>query len=519
MSYLFIFACAVLGCGIVVCLIPFILKAFPQAETAGYSLQAHHTHRAPIPRFGGLALAVAFVGIFVFSEFFSPVEFAGPSERFVVLFGPLAMFFLGFWDDLKPLGAKIKLAGQILIAGGVWCSGIGIQCFQVPFLGKIISLDGAGGIITVAWLVSMTNLINLIDGVDGLAGGISLMLMGLLAFMGHQTGAMVALAAGMAGAILGFLRFNFPPARIYLGDGGAYLLGFQVGLFAILNSHKGTVAAALVAPLFVLALPIVDTILAILRRGLRGLPVFRPDRRHLHHHMLGMGFSRRKVVLSFYVVTLIFLVLGLAAFLSHGGLVPVLLGIGATLLLACAGKLNFSREWFSVGRVVGNSWGMRREVQYALSLTWWLILEGDRHASVEELWPDLVFAARRLGFTSVRLTSADGSLNWQQPESSQPSRSRSHELLGGHFGILELKAPCHAKARPADHCFRLGDNAQLFDILGEVLADGWVQAVKRCKHRIPAHLEFDARVIAQEHPPKPQPAMPFVTTAEPLLRN
>src|SRR5256885_16682486 len=112
-----------------------------------------------------------------------------------------------------------------------------------------------------------------------------------------------------------------------MGDGGAYFLGFQLGLFAIAGSQKGTIMAALVAPLFVLALPILDTALAILRRGLRGLPIFRPDRRHIHHRLIDMGLSRRKVVLSIYAITLLFLGMGFAAFWSRGQLVPVLFGI------------------------------------------------------------------------------------------------------------------------------------------------------------------------------------------------
>ena len=144
--------------------------------------------------------------------------------------------------------------------------------------------------------------------------------------------------------MIGFLCFNFPPARIYLGDSGAYFLGFQIGLLAILNSHKGTVFAALVAPLFVLALPILDTMLAILRRGLRGLPIFRPDRRHLHHHLLEMGLSGRKVLLGFYAVTLVFLAMGFAAYWSRGNLIPVLLGIGALHPAAVRGQAEFQPE-------------------------------------------------------------------------------------------------------------------------------------------------------------------------------
>src|SRR5205809_1102673 len=316
-------------------------------------------------------------------------------DAFVWLVGVacLAMFGLGLWDDLRPIVAKRKLLGQVLIASIVCCFGIGIMSFKIPFSGQIISLGSWGVLLTILWLVSMTNLINLIDGVDGLAGGICLMLMALLAYVGHQNGNFELLASGMAGALLGFLWFNFPPARIYLGDGGAYFLGFQIGLLALLSSHKGTVAAALVAPLFVLALPIVDMLLVIMRRGLRGLPLFRPDRQHIHHRLLAMGFSRKKAVLSIYALTLVFLLMGFLAFVSEGQLIPGLLGITALILLLCAGKLTFSREWFAVGRVLGNSLEMRQEIQYALSLTNWLGLEGVRHGSLETLWPHLVFVA------------------------------------------------------------------------------------------------------------------------------
>src|SRR5262249_24051207 len=179
-------------------------------------------------------------------------------EQLVVLGTSLAMFGLGLRDDLKPLGAKRKLLGQVLIAVVVCCFGIGITNFKIPFSGEIVSLGSWGVLLTILWLVGMTNLINLIDGVDGLAGGISLMLMALLAYVGHQNGVFDLLARGMAGALLPSLGSNFPPARIYLGDSGAYFLGFQIGLLALVSSHKGTVVAALVTPLFVLALPIVD---------------------------------------------------------------------------------------------------------------------------------------------------------------------------------------------------------------------------------------------------------------------
>ena len=146
----------------------------------------------------------------------------------------------------------------------------------------------------------MTNLVNLIDGIDGLAAGICLMLTVLLMDPQASGTAIPLMVCGVAGSLLGFLVFNFPPAKIYMGDGGAYFLGFPIGELTISNSHKGTVAAALVAPLFVLALPILDVSLAIMRRGLKGLPLFRADRRHIHHRLLEMGLSRRRAVIAMY---------------------------------------------------------------------------------------------------------------------------------------------------------------------------------------------------------------------------
>jgi UDP-GlcNAc:undecaprenyl-phosphate GlcNAc-1-phosphate transferase len=504
MSYWPIISCSLLGMGIVFLVVPLVLKAALVTNLLQRGQDLHHTHQKPIPRLGGLALAAAFIGIEIFIAVIYPEQRAKTPGRSVVLISSLAMFALGFRDDLKPLGAKKKLLGQILIAVVVCAFGIGIQRFKVPFTATVIDLGGWGVLITVLWLVGMTNLINLIDGADGLAGGICLMLMALLAYVGHQSGSFELLVSGMAGALLGFLWFNFPPARIYLGDGGAYFLGFQIGLFAILSSHKGTVFAALAAPLFVLALPIVDTALAILRRGLRGLPIFRPDRSHIHHHLLDMGHSRRKVVLYFYAVTLIFLAMGFAAFWSRGHLIPVLLGLATLILLLCAGKLHFSRHWFAVGRVVGNSLEMRQEIHYALTLMRWLELEGSRRNSAEALWSDLVFAAQRLGYSSVKLTLADGQRVWEQANARQPARSVVEVLQGGRFGTLELKAP-HSVAevdpaqRPKDcessFCPCVSD-ARVFEIVSELLAEGWIKAAAKLTNGDLALLRFDTKSSA-----------------------
>ena len=511
MSYWIMLFPALLGMGIVSLGVPLILKAARVVNLPSRVRDFHHGHGPPVPRLGGLVLMAAYLGIDLFRVIYHHGDSAAMTESWVVAASSLAMFGLGFWDDLKPLGAKRKLVGQVVIAAAVCLLGIGIERFRIPFTGKIIGLDGWGIVITVSWLVGMTNLINLIDGVDGLAGGICLMPMALLAYVGHQSGSFELLASGMAGALLAFLWFNFPPARIYLGDGGAYFLGFQIGLLAILSSHKGTVFAALVAPLFVLALPILDMTLAIVRRGLRGLPIFRPDRKHIHHHLLAMGLSRRRAVLSLYAVTLIFLAMGFAAFASGGQLIPLLLGIAIIIVLICAGKLRFSREWFAVGRIVGNSLGMRREVHYTLALTRWLVLEGDRCVSVAELWPNLVFAAQRLGFNYISLTLADGQRVWEHTNKCELCHSVRHELQGGRFGILELKAPActsddtdsapdrswsQACERPFCPCV---SEEKVFGIVSDLLAEGWAKAAMKSNAGEQTPFRFDRTVASQRN--------------------
>ena len=466
-----------LGLGTVFILVPAVIGYCRRSTLAHRGGDLHHTHKAAVPRLGGIALAGAFALVQVFIIVFFP-EQTNSHDRMVLLGSSLAMFGLGLWDDIKPLGARKKLLGQLVIASSVCAFGIGITAFKLPWSGQIIELGSWGAVLTVIWLVSMTNLINLIDGVDGLASGICLMLMALLAYVSNQNSGFELIAAGMAGALFAFLWFNFPPARIYLGDGGAYFLGFQIGFLSLVASHKGTVVAALVAPLFVLALPIVDTLLAILRRGLRGLPIFRPDRKHIHHRLLEMGFSRRKAVLSIYGITVVFLVMGFLVFVSRGELTPTLLGITVLILLLCAGKLNFSREWFAVGRVLGNSLEMRQEIQYALSLTHWLRLEGARKNSIEALWPDLVFIVQRLGFTSISLTLADGPRTWKNPEPVEHTQHWRQSLRSGQAGLLELRAPViHELEGKSSNLISISD-PKLFDILCELVAEGWLKATR-----------------------------------------
>jgi len=505
MNWLFNIIICLMGLIVSGCLVQIILQYSDQWIPAGRIQDFHHSREKPVPRYGGIVLAGPFLLVFLLIAF-GCTRVSLRHDQTIVVAGAMAMFLLGLTDDFRPLGAKRKLLVQLLIATAVYSFGLSIQTFMVPFKGTVIHLGLWSLPITVFWLVAITNIINLVDGVDGLAGGICLMLLVLLVFVGGATSSLQLICYGLIGALLGFLWFNFPPARIYMGDGGAYFLGFFIAATTIVNSQKGTITAALAAPMFGLALPILDTSFAILRRGLRGLPIFRPDRRHIHHHLLRMGLSRRKVVLWLYGFTLIFLILGFVAFLLRGQWIPILVGLGALVVLVVAGKLNFSREWFAVGRVLSNSLSMRADIQYALTQTRWLLLESRRSHSVESLWEDLVFIGQKLGFTCIQLKLEDNTRVWVKPNNCANFYQASYPIHVADSGDLKLKGclcfhkDCHfdygtcANGR-CQYSSLSAHDKKVFEIMGEILTESWEQCLKTWTHinRLPAR--FDSRRI------------------------
>jgi UDP-GlcNAc:undecaprenyl-phosphate GlcNAc-1-phosphate transferase len=318
----------------------------------------------------------------------------------------------------------------------------------------------------------------------------------------------------MAGALFAFLRFNFPPARIYMGDGGAYFLGFLIGLLTIASSHKGTVVAALIAPLFVLALPILDTSLAILRRGLRGLPLFRADRRHIHHRLLESGLSRRNVVLGVYAFTAFFLGLGFLAFWGRGQYLPLILGGAVLAVLLTAGRLNFSREWFAVGRVLGNSLNTRAKIQYAVAQTRWLAMEGTRCQTIGNLCEDTGFIARKLGYDNMHIRLEDDERTWRiTPVNGNDLCLFRHKLPGHRCCFIELGV---SSLKTEDVTTPAGTGAFVlrdYSILSELLAEGWAKAIVAWEKQNQLPVRFGARLTpAPEKQPEKIPALQTATT-------
>ena len=494
---------AALGLGVTVLLIPFLRRQTIENRWGRRGHQFHQTHHHPISRLGGLALGGAFVVVAATVFLVTEARNERMYTQCVIIGGALAMFGMGLWDDLRPLGAKKKLLAQIVIAGLVYALGLRVEIVSNPF-GGVWHLGPLSAGLTVLWLVAFTNLINLIDGMDGLAGGISLLLMLLLIYVGYQTGSYPLLASGVAGSLVGFLCFNFPPAKIYLGDGGAYFLGFLIGELTIASSHKGTVVTALIAPLFVLALPILDVSLAIVRRGLKGLPIFRADKGHIHHRLIEMGLSRRRALLGMYCFTVFFLLLALMAFRTRVEMLPVLAGAGMLVVLIVMARMNFSRRWFNLGNILGQSLRMREDVAYAMSVSRWLALEGGRVQSTEELWSVLRFAAKRLGFSEVRLELEDGVRCWRCEDPDRPYRGYQFSRFDFRkegAGLIELRARKLSKSDWEKHCGaprqerRRGDcldDEKTFQLVGELLAESWHKANLQNRERTRKSLRFAA---------------------------
>jgi UDP-GlcNAc:undecaprenyl-phosphate GlcNAc-1-phosphate transferase len=456
-----------LSCG---ALIPLMLRWAGGDRSMGRRRDFHHLHARPIVRLGGIPLVVAFLLVAAAVAVMTPLSVSGAHTLAVIVAGALIMFGLGLWDDLHELGPQFKLVIQVVIACGVDIAGIRIDVLKSPFSGVEYSLGMLSPFATILWLVTLTNLINLIDGIDGLAAGIGLMLMCLLANqgMGADAGFSMLLSLGVAGALLGFLRFNYPPAKIHMGDGGAYFLGFLIGTLSIVNSNKGTVVAALLAPAFALALPIADGALAVLRRVARGLSVFRPDQKHIHHQLLKLGFSRQRTVLILYTISLLCLFLAFEVFWQQGRLLPLLAGL-LFLIFAMAGHIcGFTKEWSSLVVQLGNSWSVRKETRYALALRRCLELEAERYHSVSELWEDYQFLTRKLGFARVRLIRTGDGIDWQAEGLDDRASGMQYIVHQIHDGsAIEFAADPAALLEP------------LFNLLADLAAETWDKALRR----------------------------------------
>jgi len=262
-------------------------------------------HTRPIPRLGGVAIVAGFYVALVLDSLVN--EFAGEAMRqdlslaIGVGGGGLAIAALGVYDDLRGASARVKLTVQCAVALVMYWLGFRIDEITNPW-GGLVELGWLGLPITVLWIAGIVNAVNLIDGLDGLAGGVAFFAVITTFVTAYQQAdhLMLVSAAAMAGAVLGFLRYNFNPATVFMGDTGSMFIGFVLAVTSIHTHLKSPATLAIAVPLLALGVPLADTLLAMGRRALSGAPLFTADRGHIHHRLLDRGLNHRQAVLVLY---------------------------------------------------------------------------------------------------------------------------------------------------------------------------------------------------------------------------
>lgn len=291
-------------------------------------------HTKPMPRLGGLGIYFGFLlGYMLFGQHSETMN--------SILIGSFIIVLTGVVDDIKPLKASHKFIGQLIAALVVVFYG-NIILKDVSAFGIYINFDILAYPLTIIFILGCINCMNLIDGLDGLAGGISsiyFLTIGIIATINGSVGLDFILTFVMLGSTLGFLVHNFYPARIFMGDSGSMFLGFIIAVIALLG-FKNVTMTSLIIPLLILAIPILDTLFAIIRRVLKGESISTPDRFHIHHQFLNRNFSQRATVLIIYFVNLLFSAASIVYVLKDRVLGYIIYGILLIIVIVFVVKTN-----------------------------------------------------------------------------------------------------------------------------------------------------------------------------------
>jgi len=348
-------------------LVPFIsrfAKRYRLVDAPGL----RKVHQSPIPRIGGIAFLVPTLAL-VLPLFFLDNEIGRSFREAKVEFGVLLaaatlMFVVGFIDDLRSVPGYIKLLCLIFASLAVCASGATLRSFSVGNWFEI-QTGLAAWPLTVLWITAITVCMNFVDGLDGLAAGIAAMVcgtIGLLAFLTDQA-AMVVLMLALLGSVVGFLFFNFYPAKIFMGDGGSMFLGFMIGASSIVCQTKTSTVVGLALPFLVLGVPIFDTGFTMFRRRvLERRSMFAPDRKHLHHLLLDLGLCQRTVAIVIYAMTAINTSIGVFMLTAGGGQAAALLAAGLLSLL-CLFMCVHSSLHYRILATLKRNWALARETK------------------------------------------------------------------------------------------------------------------------------------------------------------
>ena len=310
-------------------------------------------HRGAIPRIGGIGISLGtLLPIFLLCFFVhSGVEIKTTNNMMLYFGGGLAISLLGLVDDIKGVNAKIKLLFQIVIAFFATQHGELIESLPMPW-GRL-ELGVFGYVLTIFWIIGIINAFNLIDGMDGLSSGITLFSSLTLAMLAianeYLPTALVALA--LAGAVTGFLIYNFNPARIFMGDSGSMFIGYILAVLSLRSQSKAHAVVSIMVPIIAMGVPIIDTTLAFMRRILRHQSIFAADRQHIHHFLLSLGFNQRKTVLILYAVSVLFTILSMVMIFNKNVDTFLIVIIFAIIVFVIIKKLGYIEMIYGKFRV------------------------------------------------------------------------------------------------------------------------------------------------------------------------
>ena len=310
-------------------------------------------HRGAIPRIGGIGISLGtLLPIFLLCFFVhSGVEIKTTNNMMLYFGGGLAISLLGLVDDIKGVNAKIKLLFQIVIAFFATQHGALIESLPMPW-GRL-ELGVFGYVLTIFWIIGIINAFNLIDGMDGLSSGITLFSSLTLAMLAianeYLPTALVALA--LAGAVTGFLIYNFNPARIFMGDSGSMFIGYILAVLSLRSQSKAHAVVSIMVPIIAMGVPIIDTTLAFMRRILRHQSIFAADRQHIHHFLLSLGFNQRKTVLILYAVSVLFTILSMVMIFNKNVDTFLIVIIFAIIVFVIIKKLGYIEMIYGKFRV------------------------------------------------------------------------------------------------------------------------------------------------------------------------
>jgi UDP-GlcNAc:undecaprenyl-phosphate GlcNAc-1-phosphate transferase len=375
-------------------------------------------HQRPTPRLGGLSIFLSVLITLACVPLFGNLVSNSLREHWpdlmVVLGAGTLVLLLGVWDDFRGSKATIKIAVQLLAAGILYGYGYRIDHISMPAGAGVHIPSVFSFLLTGLWVVGITNAFNLIDGIDGLAAGasgfalLSLFICSLA--NGHPEISLLSII--MVGGVIGFLRYNFNPASIFLGDTGSLFLGFMAAALSLKSAQKGSTLVAIAIPLVSFGLPVTEVGLSVVRRVLSGAPVFQSDRRHIHHMLLHRGLNQRQAVILLYAICAVFSLFGIMLLnpqRSTTGL--ILFVLGASLMLGVR-QLGYA-EFGALGRHIRQGVSRHRRA-LANGSRWEQDIEALHAArNLDELSAALTRFCEANGFAAARLDVASSTWNWQ----------------------------------------------------------------------------------------------------------